>query len=110
MREYEEMIQELNDTGLLDSDSIPSLPFESISNRSTANTVADMSATEVKDALEAWIDRNKLSDILMLLSDICREKADHLYTNWQDRQQGSIWDKAGNRIETLGYSLESKGI
>jgi hypothetical protein len=43
-----------------------------------------LTVSERRD-LESLIDRTSLQEVLMGLSEICSEKADHVETNWQDK-------------------------
>lgn len=52
-----------------------------------------------KDTLESLIDTTSLSSVVMALSDICHEKAEHIRTAWQDRATAYPWNLAGNRLE-----------
>jgi hypothetical protein len=47
---------------------------------------------ELNTLFEREIDKNGLATILDVLATICSEKADHLYTNWQDEKAGKRWD------------------
>lgn len=48
--------------------------------------------------LEALVDGASLQGVLMALSDICGEKAEHVRTNWQDRGLARQWDTACGAI------------
>jgi hypothetical protein len=51
-----------------------------------------------KLALEALIDRTSLQGVLMTLSEICGEKAEHVEDNWQDRALARHWRTAEGAI------------
>lgn len=55
-----------------------------------------------KLALEKLIDVHGLHGVLVAMSDICHEKADHLVTDWQDPQAGRNWTRWGERLSKLG--------
>ena len=58
--------------------------------------------SEVKDQLEAMIDKTSLNDVLEMLAEICHEKAEHLRCNWQDETAARQWERWGNRISRIG--------
>lgn len=60
-----------------------------------------MSNKQEKHDLESIIDSLGLSTTLCLMADICREKSEHIQTNWQDKITARPWEKAAKRIETL---------
>lgn len=54
---------------------------------------------ETRTELEMMIDKNGLSDVLDAISVICAEKAEHLRTNWQDKNAARDWTKASNLVD-----------
>lgn len=48
--------------------------------------------------LEDLVDTHGLHVILSTLQDLCRLKADHLRTNWQDEVQAKTWDRNAQLI------------
>lgn len=59
------------------------------------------------DALEGIVDLAGLAEVLGSLAVICREKAEHLESNWQaDQRDPSIrsWACAARRIDTARQS------
>jgi len=50
-------------------------------------------------SLEALVDANGLSTVLLALVDICNLKVEHIKTNWQDRELAKLWSKARHAIE-----------
>lgn len=51
-----------------------------------------MTEREFKDQIEGYIDRQSLSVLLSLVEEICREKAEHVLTNWQDKAMSKAWE------------------
>lgn len=60
----------------------------------------DLTAQE-KDQVEALVDGCGLSSVLMALSEICGEKAEHVATNWQDAALTRDWATACGRIGVI---------
>ncbi len=52
-----------------------------------------------RDAIEAMIDTATLHDVLAAVAGICRDKAEHIDHNWQDRNLAALWNRAAGRIE-----------
>jgi hypothetical protein len=50
-------------------------------------------------ALESLVDSHGLCAVLECLADICKEKAEHLRTNWQDAGQARLWDNSGDLVQ-----------
>ncbi len=50
------------------------------------------------ESLEKLVDGASLQGVLMALSEICGEKAEHVRTNWQDRGLARRWDTACGEI------------
>lgn len=48
--------------------------------------------------LEMLVDATSLQGVLMALSEICDEKAEHVQTNWQDRGLARQWATACGAI------------
>ena len=46
-------------------------------------------------ALECLIDAHSVRALLLDISAICHEKAEHIRVNWQDGPIAKRWDKAG---------------
>ena len=55
--------------------------------------------------LEEIIDRNSLRSLCDMLGITCREKADHIRTNWQDEALANRWAKAASECIKLQYRL-----
>jgi hypothetical protein len=60
--------------------------------------------------LEQLIDICGLSSVVMALSDICDEKAEHIRSNWQDKPLARQWAKACGRLGTVVPSLLHEGL
>ena len=53
---------------------------------------------DISSQLEAILDSSKLSTVVQALGEICFAKAEHLQSNWQDRELAHIWERAGNKL------------
>jgi hypothetical protein len=54
--------------------------------------------TEQVATLEGLVDNASLSEVLVALSDICRDKADHIAVNWQDNVLAKAWRGAAEGV------------
>ena len=61
---------------------------------------------ELAAELEALIDRSSLSDVLEALEGICDEKAEHVSTNWQDRDLSNAWGKAARAVGRVNGAID----
>jgi hypothetical protein len=52
-------------------------------------------------ALERFVDMVGLDNVIAALREICYEKADHVQTNWQDKKLAAVWNRRGNRLDTV---------
>lgn len=59
-------------------------------------------------ALEAAIDAHGLSNVLEIIANICRDKADHVSINWQDQRLSKSWEYAATRIELAATVIQKK--
>lgn len=55
--------------------------------------------------LEILIDQHSLAGVLDAVAVICREKADHIRTEWQDPNTAREWDLAASRIDLTALKL-----
>ena len=69
----------------------------------------DLNQTE-RDTLEALVDSCGLSSVLMALSEVCGEKAEHILTNWQDKALARDWATAEGRIGVLVPSITARSL
>ena len=54
---------------------------------------------EQQEQLEIeFVDKFGIEDVLDALAEICLGKAEHLYTNWQDREAGNHWNKVAGQL------------
>jgi hypothetical protein len=58
----------------------------------------------VRDELEDIIDERGLSAVLSMIADVCREKAEHLWSNCQDESAAAVWLYAGYRVGMAAVS------
>lgn len=59
------------------------------------------------DMLEQIVDRVGLDGIVSLLSEICREKAEHLRSTWQDENAARSWEADARRLDAVDYTLDN---
>jgi len=50
------------------------------------------------DTVERLIDKYNLADVLLMVSDICSAKSDHISVDWQDEGLSRKWMKAGQVV------------
>jgi hypothetical protein len=60
-----------------------------------------MKTDDLQYQLEELIDKSNLVDVVEQLAQICRLKADHIESNWQDSALAKRWIKAANAIENV---------
>lgn len=61
------------------------------------NSEKSIEATVIE--LERLVDRHSLAYVLEMLGRVCREKADHVRTNWQDIKLAGDWDHDADKLE-----------
>lgn len=59
------------------------------------------------ELLELWIDRAGVGGLLCAISGICREKAEHIRSNWQDEGTARVWEYNARRIEAAAAKMVS---
>ena len=59
-------------------------------------------AAEMSETVEAYIDRFSLAELLQIVGEICAAKADHIETNWQDRDTAREWTRAAAVVFRAG--------
>jgi hypothetical protein len=55
--------------------------------------------TTLQNELEALIDGSSLTDVITALAVVCREKAEHLRENWQDRSTAKTWEQDATLLD-----------
>lgn len=58
-----------------------------------------------KEVIEDIIDEEGLREVIEALAAICRDKADHLRGNWQDKTAAKAWDRDANKLDKLALVL-----
>jgi hypothetical protein len=58
----------------------------------------------VQDELEDIIDERGLSAVLSMIAEVCREKSEHLCSNYQDGMAASVWLHAGCRVDMAAFN------
>ena len=51
----------------------------------------------MKEELEEFMDQHSFRELQELIAEICREKANHIRENWQDKYLAHQWDRRANR-------------
>jgi hypothetical protein len=52
----------------------------------------------IEAELEQIIDKHGLAHVLLAIEQVCYEKAEHIRTNWQDRDLALRWERNGRRL------------
>lgn len=60
-----------------------------------------MKIEQIQEGLERLLDGSDLDTVVDQLAQICRLKADHVQSNWQDEPLAKEWLKAANAIEKI---------
>jgi predicted glycoside hydrolase/deacetylase ChbG (UPF0249 family) len=65
---------------------------------------------QLAEAIEAYLDKHQgfdsLADIYPVIADICREKADHVRSSWQDEGLAHLWERYGNACDSARNAFE----
>jgi ribonuclease D len=61
----------------------------------------DSNHKEIKNEIESALDRIGATDFANLLCDVALEKAEHVQTNWQDRDLSRAWKRYAKAAEKL---------
>ena len=56
---------------------------------------------ELIEALEKLIDASSIENVITSLADVCLLKAEHLRTNWQDKNTAEYWEKIANKLNKI---------
>lgn len=62
------------------------------------------------DHIESLIDKHGLPDVMLALSHICEEKAEHVTTNWRNTTLAKAWDKQARQCELLADKVNRDTI
>jgi hypothetical protein len=57
-----------------------------------------MEREELQNRLEALIDQATLERVLAAISLVCADKAEHIATNWQDKNLAKAWARVGKAV------------
>jgi hypothetical protein len=60
-----------------------------------------MGAEVLSVVLENAVDQSTLQAVVEALAQVCRDKADHIASSWQDESLAKVWNKAGQRLEKV---------
>jgi hypothetical protein len=61
--------------------------------------MAKHSIDNITEDLEAMVDKHGLTHVLVGLSLVCSEKAEHIRINWQDKALAKDWDADAKTID-----------
>jgi hypothetical protein len=61
----------------------------------------------MKDEIEQMVDKVGLSKFLFMLAEVCNEKAEHIQTNWQDRNLAKEWTADARAIEKIAAKIRT---
>ena len=64
----------------------------------TYDTIETITEAEI-DNLESMIDKHGLDTVVLALSHVCSEKAEHIRVNWQDENLALGWDMSASCLE-----------
>lgn len=62
---------------------------------------------DITETLEAMIDKHGLVHVLTGLACVCREKADHLRSNWQDEKSAKQWDRNAHACDIAATKIST---
>jgi len=51
------------------------------------------------EQVEKLIDDSSLPELMIVVMDVCRDKAEHIRVNWQDEHSATVWDSFANAID-----------
>lgn len=69
------------------------------------NPPDDLTGREhMMERLERFIDTSSVMAVLELMAEICREKAEHIRSNWQDEPMAKGWDRAASKLDQTAAS------
>jgi hypothetical protein len=58
------------------------------------------------DQLEQIVDRIGLKNTVELLAILTEEKAEHIQTNWQDKNLAAAWLRSGRVLDKITHAIE----
>ena len=50
------------------------------------------------ETIESMVDRLGITEVMLLLTHICGEKAEHIRENWQDQELAKRWDSVTDAL------------
>lgn len=62
---------------------------------------------DITEDLEAMIDKHGLTHVLTGLACVCREKAEHLRSNWQDAASARVWTRDAQICDAAAIRIQS---
>ena len=65
---------------------------------------------ERSEQLEKLIDETSLAKVLAEIGEICQAKADHVSSNWQDRNLSRAWREAGDFVDAMSSYCKVQSV
>lgn len=65
---------------------------------------------QLQDRLEGLIDGNNMERVLEALQHVCSEKADHIASNWQDKNAAKPWTRQSKLLDKARAEAVKDGI
>lgn len=63
---------------------------------------------QLREALEAFIDRDNVSTLLGFIVDICNEKSIHVLSNYQDEFTAKVWVKRAKLLDAVAVKIQAE--
>jgi hypothetical protein len=60
--------------------------------------------------IEDAIDSHSLEYVLVIIEEICNEKAEHVESNWQDSRLAKVWGRAANVVDLAALKVKKLGV
>ncbi len=64
----------------------------------------------MQEQLEQLIDSESLSAVAAAIAAVCREKAEHLRSDWQDYIAAQAWDRAAKHFDGVESAVDYLGL
>jgi len=61
------------------------------------------------ELLEQLLDKESVQAVCEDLAHVCREKADHVATNWQDKELAKLWEQSAMRFDDMAEWARATG-
>jgi hypothetical protein len=61
----------------------------------------------MRSTLEEYVDQGTLGSLIDALAELCHEKAEHVLTNWQDKEMARSWTRDARKLEKISPKIEN---